>query len=177
MISGNSTIRHHQSYSLDCESRCSQSKKLNKALELFSDINRAALDLFLCSFLDRDIVECLPDWSVDISRGHRLLLLVVPDGISTLERMSHHAGGVFYHLGSEQEKVGNGLRELTWNHTTMHMRGVNSDWTYLQMLLPQPEIEAINTLNNKWGEKLLWHLDSVRQHGSQRIAALPFVRL
>ena len=98
------------------------------------------------------------------------------DGISTIKRLAENFDTDFYHLGSEKEKVGNGLRELTWNHTTMHMRAISSDWTYLQMLLPQPEVEVINTLNSQWGENLLWHLEAVRQQGVQRIAALPLVR-
>ena len=56
------------------------------------------------------------------------------------------------------------------------MRAVDSAWTYLQMLLPQPEIEAMNALKSRWGNELLWHLESVRQQGAQRIAALPIVR-
>ncbi|AAQ00421.1 MULTISPECIES: FAD-binding oxidoreductase [Prochlorococcus] len=147
-----------------------------EAVKLFKTCNQVAVNLFLCSLLENKIVESLPTWSGNPAGKHRLLLLVEPDGISTLERLSKSVGADFYHLGSEQEKVGNGLRELTWNHTTMHMRGVNSDWTYLQMLLPQPEIDLINTLSRKWGQNILWHLEAVRQQGDQRIAALPLVR-
>ena len=68
------------------------------------------------------------------------------------------------------------MRELTWNHTTLHMRSVDSEWTYLQMLLQLSELEAMNALKSRWGDDLLWHLESVRQQGVQRIAALPIVR-
>jgi len=65
---------------------------------------------------------------------------------------------------------------LTWNHTTMHMRTSDPNWTYLQMLLPSPEIEVMETLKHNWGDDLLWHVEVVRQQGMQRLAALPLVK-
>ena len=56
------------------------------------------------------------------------------------------------------------------------MRNIDSSWTYLQMLLPHPELDAMQALKSRWGEDLLWHLEAVRQQGVQRIAALPIVR-
>ncbi len=128
----------------------------------------------MCSLVERRILEDLPAWSGPAQGSHRLLLLVAPDGISTIERLSLATGSVFKDLGPEG--TSNGLRELTWNHTTLHMRSVDPEWTYLQMLLPQPENETIDFLNSCWGEDLLWHLESVCQHGMQRLAALPVVR-
>ena len=130
----------------------------------------------MCTFLERKIVESIPGWSGEAKGKHRLLLLVDPDGISTIERLSKDFGADYYHLGSEKENIGNGLRELTWNHTTLHMRAIDSGWTYLQMLLPQPEIDLIEYLNRKWHRNIIWHLEAVMQHGAQRIAALPLVR-
>ena len=82
----------------------------------------------------------------------------------------------FYNLGQEENTVSNTLRELSWNHTTLHMRCADSSWTYLQMLLPQPEIEAMDVLKARWGNEILWHVEVVRQYGIQRLAALPLVR-
>ena len=93
--------------------------------------------------------------------------------MSTLERISKRNGVDFYHLGAEDKQGGNSLRELTWNHTTLHMRSIDPKWTYLQMLLPQPEVNAIDAINSKWGNKILWHFEAVRQQGVQRMAALP----
>jgi FAD/FMN-containing dehydrogenase len=56
------------------------------------------------------------------------------------------------------------------------MRASEPGWTYLQMLLPQPELPAMQALRNQWGDDLLWHLELVKQQGSVRIAALPLVR-
>ena len=109
-------------------------------------------------------------------RSDRLLLLVAPDAVSTVQRLAAAVGADLTHLGAEAHRQGNGLKELSWNHTTLHLRQRDPDWTYLQMLLPQPEINCLETLKQAWGEDLLWHLEAVRQQGVQRIAALPLVR-
>ena len=149
---------------------------LDKAVELLSMFHCAALELYLGTLLEKEIVDFLPDWSGIPKGKHRILLLVSPDGVSTIERLSKSAGADFYDLGPENLKAGTGLRELSWNHTTLHMRGIDPDWTYLQMLLPQPELEIMRNLKAKWGNNLLWHLECVRQNGVQRLASLPLVK-
>ena len=151
-------------------------KEWDVAVELLQSCSKAAIDLFLCSLLDQQIVESLPDWSGKPSGSHRLLILVAPDGLTTLKCLADSLGAILNHLGPENERSGQGLRELSWNHTTLHMRALDSSWTYLQMLLPKPEIDTMEALKGNWGDNLLWHLESVRQQGSQRIAALPLVR-
>ncbi|WP_269611175.1 FAD-binding oxidoreductase [Prochlorococcus marinus] len=148
----------------------------NQAVDLLSKFNRAALELYLGTLLEKEIVNCLPHWSGEPSGKHRILLLVSPDGITTIERLAKSAGADFYDLGPENLKAGTGLRELSWNHTTLHMRGIDPSWTYLQMLLPQPESEMMRKLKSQWGSNLLWHLECVRQNGVQRIASLPLVK-
>ena len=44
------------------------------------------------------------------------------------------------------------------------------------MLLPQPELEAMQALSQRWGDTLLWHLEGVRHAGGARLAAIPLVR-
>ena len=147
-----------------------------QAVDLIRKINCAAMELYLGTLLEKEIVNCLPHWSGKPSGKHRILLLVSPDGVSTIERLAKSAGGDFVDLGPENLKAGTGLRELSWNHTTLHMRGIDPDWTYLQMLLPQPESEMIKKLKSDWGSNLLWHLECVRQDGVQRLASLPLVK-
>ncbi len=148
----------------------------DQAVDLLSKFNCAALDLYLGTLLEKEIVNNLPHWSGKPKGKHRILLLVSPDGVSTIERLVELAGADFYDLGSENLKAGTGLRELSWNHTTLHMRGIDPNWTYLQMLLPQPESEIMRNLKAEWGQNLLWHLESVRQNGVQRLASLPVVK-
>ena len=151
-------------------------KDWSDGFECLKHISASAIDLFLCSLLERSIVNNLPKWNNLEKNCHRLFILVSPDGLTTIERLSASFGGHFQDLGVENHSSGLGLRELTWNHTTLHVRGVDSGWTYLQMLLPQPENEIILSLKKKWGDDLLWHLEAVRQQGSQRVAALPLIR-
>ncbi len=146
----------------------------SQAIALIKSCSSAAINIYLCSLLERRIIENIPNWSGDITGKHRILILVSADGINTLRKITSNYNVIFNNLG--KEKSSNGLRELTWNHTTLHMRAKDSNWTYLQMLLPQPELDAIDFINNKWGDNILWHLESVRQQGEQRIAALPLVR-
>tara|TARA_Y100001968_G_scaffold292816_2_gene298341 strand:- start:32257 stop:33603 length:1347 start_codon:yes stop_codon:yes gene_type:complete len=158
-----------QEVAIDC-------KDWQSAVELVHQCSRAAIDVYLCSLLENKIVECLPTWSGEYNAKHRILLLVSPDGLSTLKQLAMTSGAFFNHLGPENEKRGAGIRELSWNHTTLHMRALDSNWTYLQMLLPQPELEAMQLLKRKWGDDLLWHLEGVRQQGNQRFAALPLIK-
>ncbi|MCT0219455.1 FAD-binding oxidoreductase [Synechococcus sp. CS-1329] len=108
--------------------------------------------------------------------GHRLLLLAAADALPALEPLLAALGGRLVWQAPEQGSRGVPLRELCWNHTTLHMRAHDPSWTYLQMLLPQPEAPALDALKQRWGDDLLWHLEAVRQQGSQRLAALPLVR-
>ena len=158
-----------QQLSIDCPS-------WDAAVQLLQRCARSAVPLHLATLLERPVLEQLPPWSGPGAGGHRLLLLAAPDGVSSLRRLASEAGGLLHDLGPEDLQRGNGLRELTWNHTTLHMRAADPGWTYLQMLLPEPELPAMQTLKQRWGDALLWHLEVVRQQGAQRIAALPLVR-
>ena len=161
-------VNWHQ-VSFDCES-------WDQAVLLLQRCARSAIPLHLATLLERPLLQHLPPWSGPAGKGHRALLLVAPDGVTSLNRLVADAGAVMHDLGPEDLNRGNGLRELTWNHTTLHMRAVDPSWTYLQMLLPEPELPAMQSLKQRWGDDLLWHLELVRQQGAQRLAALPLVR-
>ncbi|BEV35750.1 FAD-binding oxidoreductase [Synechococcus sp. M16CYN] len=158
-----------QQVSLDCAD-------WNVAVKLLLDCGRSALSLHLATALEAPLLKKLPAWSGPTSTKHRLLLLVAPDGLSTLYRLAAAAGADLHSLGAEDLKKSSGLRELSWNHTTCHTRASEPGWTYLQMLLPQPELPAMHALQKLWGDDLIWHLELVRQQGDVRIAALPLVR-
>ena len=45
------------------------------------------------------------------------------------------------------------------------------------MLLPlEKEFELINSLREKWGKNILWHIEAVSQQGVPRLAALPVIK-
>ena len=145
------------------------------AVELAQRCGQAAVELNLCTVLQSPIVDRLPSWSWASRGQHRLLLLVAPDGVSTIERLASSVQAQVQVLGPEDNHQSNGLRELSWNHTTLHLRSNDPNWTYLQMLLPQPEIVCMEALQQRWGDDLVWHLEAVRQQGAFRLAALPVV--
>jgi FAD/FMN-containing dehydrogenase len=155
---------------------CIDCRDWANAVALLLACGRSAIALQLATALEASVLERLPGWSGSATGQHRLLLLVAPDGIASLKRLAADAGADLHDLGPEDLNGGNGLRELSWNHTTLHMRASEPGWTYLQMLLPQPELPAMQALRNQWGDDLLWHLELVKQQGSVRIAALPLVR-
>ncbi len=163
------SLEDWQAVTIDCED-------WEQSVDLLYKCSCSAIELHLCTLLESKILDCLPTWSGPANGKHRLLLLVSPDGVTTLERLAKSFSAVFKNLGPENDCSGSGLRELSWNHTTLHMRSIDSNWTYLQMLLPQPAIPFFSGLKNKWGEDLLWHLEGVRQQGQQRLAALPLFK-
>ena len=135
----------------------------------------------LC-LLEAPVAHCMPapggsgPGGCPQARGHRMLVLAAPDALSTLEPLLAELGGTLVWQAAEQGDRGLPLRELSWNHTTLHMRARDPGWTYLQLLLPQPEAPALGALKQRWGDDLLWHLEGVRQQGGQRLVALPLVR-
>lgn len=106
----------------------------------------------------------------------RLVLLMAPDAVPLVEPWLASRGGTVVWRQPEEISRGGGLRELTWNHTTLHWRARHPDWTYLQLLLPQPEGPFLASLRARWGDSLHWHLEAVRQGGACRLAGLPVVR-
>lgn len=103
----------------------------------------------------------------------RLLLLLAPDAVPLASPWLASRGGTVVWQEPEATSGGLPLRELTWNHTTLHWRTKHPDWTYLQMLLPQPEGPFLAGLRARWANTLHWHLEAVRQGGACRLAGLP----
>ena len=161
-------VNWHQ-VSVDCD-------RWEQAIQLLQSVAVSALDLHLATLLEQPLLSRLPSWGGPAMSAHRLLLLVAPDGLTSLQRIADSAGATLRDLGPEDLMGGNGLRELSWNHTTLHVRASEPGWTYLQMLLPQPEAPAVAALSQRWGDSLMWHLVVVRQQGCTRLAALPLVR-
>ncbi|MFZ9850631.1 MAG: FAD-binding oxidoreductase [Vulcanococcus sp.] len=108
--------------------------------------------------------------------AHRLLLLAAPETLPVLAGWLAELQGALVWQAPQGQSRGIPLRELCWNHTTLHARSRDEGFTYLQLMLPQPEGPALAALRARWGNDLLWHLEGVRSFGSQRLACLPLVR-
>lgn len=111
-----------------------------------------------------------------VAGEHRVLLLAAPDTLPVLTGWLEQQGGRVVWQSPQGSGRGMPLRELTWNHTTLHWRSHAPEWTYLQMLMPRPEEALITAVRERWGADVHWHLEAVRQQGAPRLAGLPVVR-
>ena len=143
------------------------------------DLPATALILNALCLQEARIAARLP-WPHDcppaVAGENRLLLLAAPDAVEVLPGLLARRGGSVRWQAPQGQSRGVPLRELTWNHTTLHWRAQEPGWTYLQMLLPEPEHDFIEALRTRWDRDLLWHLEAVRQKGAARLAGLPLVR-
>ena len=150
--------------------------EFEKTVEILKTLTSAAIDLKLGAILEDEIVDQMPKWFKSNSRSHKILIQSTLGGTKTIELICKKFKVESTLLG-EEEKLVNGISEVVWNHTTLHMRSKDKNWTYLQMLLPlNNELKLINFLRKKWGKKVLWHLEAVSQQGSPRLAALPVLK-
>ncbi len=151
-------------------------KEFPETIEILKTITAAAIDLKLGAILQKEIVDQMPSWFKGKSKSHKILIQATFGGIQTIQLICKRNKVQFTLLG-EEEKLLNGISEVVWNHTTLHMRAKDRNWTYLQMLLPlNNELELINSVREKWGDKILWHLEAVSQEGVPRLAALPVLK-
>ena len=154
---------------IDCE-------ELDKAIEILKACVIAAIDLKLGAILEKEIVDQMPIWFKGKSKSHKVLIQSTLGGIKTIELICKKYAVSSILLGEEDQLI-NGISDVVWNHTTLHMRAKDKTWTYLQMLLPlDKEFELITSLRKKWGKKILWHIEAVSQQGVPRLAALPVLK-
>jgi FAD/FMN-containing dehydrogenase len=151
----------------------------DRALAAAQALPATALQLNAITLLEAPVAQPLP-WPAGCPapepQEHRLLLLAAPDALAVLPDWLAARGGALRWQAPQGQSRGLPLRELSWNHTTLHWRTQYKGWTYLQMLLPQPEGPCLERLRTRWGDDLLWHLEAVKQQGAARLAALPLVR-
>ncbi len=150
-----------------------------QALEAARELPSTALLLQESCLLEAPLAAAMP-WPAGCpgpAPGEaRLLVLLAPDAVPVAGPWLASRGGRVVWQEPEATSRGVPLRELTWNHTTLHWRARHPDWTYLQLLLPQPEGPFLARLRNRWGDNLHWHLEGVRQGGACRLAGLPVWR-
>ena len=151
----------------------------DRALAALRELSQTALLLNNTALLEAPVVAELP-WPAGCTPPaadeHRLLLLAAPDAIGVLPAWLAARGGTLHWQEPQAGGRGLPLRELCWNHTTLHWRGSHPDWTYLQLLLPPEPEPALAALRQRWGQDLLWHLEVVRQQGAARLTGLPLLR-
>jgi len=149
------------------------------AVALLQELSAAALLLNNAALLEAPLAAQMP-WPPGCPpprpQEARLLLLAAPDSLPLLPAWLRARGATLHWQQPQGSGRGLPLRELCWNHTTLHWRGAHPDWTYLQLLLPADPSAALAALRQRWGADLLWHLEAVRQQGALRLSGLPLLR-
>ena len=145
---------------------------LEDGLRLADQLRREALpdNVKELSLYDQQIVALVDPLRSGGTGGCRLIAVVAAEAMEAVKaRLKRHGARL---LVQRPQTVAGSLRELTWNHTTLHARAADPAWTYLQLLLP-PEPAAV--LQALAPQGLAWHLEAVRCGAEDRWAALPLV--
>ncbi len=124
----------------------------------------------LISVFDRPIPQFFTTLRGQIPQEQCLVLTLVNsiDGLSLKELARHYQGKT-----TQLDKPINTI-ECTWNHTTLHARSSDSNFTYLQCIYP--DLETVNRLRAKFKEEMVMHLEFIRQSGRVVAAAIPLIR-
>ena len=150
------------------------------ALEAARQLAASALDLNALALLEAPLGLRMP-WPQGCpaasAKEHRLLLFAAPDCLPLLPELLAELGGALLWQEPQGGSRGVPLREITWNHTTLHWRAHHPEWTYLQLMLPEPEEALLAVIDRRWPDAVLWHLEAVRVGGRPRLSGLPLVRL
>lgn len=149
---------------------------LDHGLALADQLRTTAPPIKELSLYDQQIVAMLRPLQGGAagSGGCRLITIVAAEAMEAVkETLDRHGARL---LLQRPQTVAGSLRELTWNHTTLHARAADPAWTYLQLLLPPEPAAALQALSRHQGDGLAWHLEAVRSQGEARWAALPLLR-
>ena len=147
------------------------------ALALGEELTAAALDIDQLCYLERRLLERMPDLAgLAAGSGDRLLLLASPAAVPLIEALTRAAGGQLLWQRPQWPPRGLLLRELCWNHTTLQVRAHDPSFSYQLVLLPEPASSFMEALGARWPGWLHWHLERVRQGGRPRWVGLPLFR-
>jgi FAD/FMN-containing dehydrogenase len=157
------------------------------AFEDFLQATRFAWALATSSGIDKKLISVLawpipqffPALQSALPVGKALVLLMVAEaGLGPLQDWVASFGGeVCFGRSTNEEPRGPALVEYGWNHTTLHARAMDPQWTYLQTFFPfDPDLDLIEEAYRHFGDEVLMHLECVRSQGIPRIAGLQLVR-
>ncbi len=106
------------------------------------------------------------------------LLIVSESCLEPFQDLVKDFGGtVTYTKAAQDAAKGAAIGEFTWNHTTLHARNVDPNFTYLQTLFPyDPELKLLAHMEEHFGDEVILHLEFMRVQGKNIPAALQLVR-
>jgi FAD/FMN-containing dehydrogenase len=109
------------------------------------------------------------------NKSHCVLVLIQESDLEPFHSLvQEFKGEVCYQKSAEEAKKGASLVEYSWNHTTLHARNADSNWTYLQSLFPS--LDSVQELKDYFGEEIAIHLELIRMNGKVIPAAIQLVR-
>lgn len=109
------------------------------------------------------------------SQSDCVLVLVQESDLEAFSALVQQFNGeVCYQKSAEEAKKGASLVEYSWNHTTLHARNADSNWTYLQSLFPS--LDSVQEMSDYFGDEILIHLEFVRINGKVSPTAIQLVR-
>jgi FAD/FMN-containing dehydrogenase len=109
------------------------------------------------------------------NKSHCVLVLVQESDLEPFYSLvQEYRGEIYYQKSAEEAKKGASLVEYSWNHTTLHARNADSNWTYLQSLFPS--LDSVQELKDYFGEEIAIHLELIRMNGKVVPAAIQLVR-
>ncbi|NJK35620.1 MAG: FAD-binding oxidoreductase [Oscillatoriales cyanobacterium SM2_2_1] len=114
-----------------------------------------------------------------LSPGHAavLLILAVSDQEAVIDLIEQFGGWCSFTQTAPAPGKGGSLMEFSWNHTTLHARSADAQWTYLQSLFPaDPEFRVMRQMAEMFGDEVPLHLEFIRQNGTLIPAAIQLVR-
>jgi FAD/FMN-containing dehydrogenase len=93
-----------------------------------------------------------------------------------LEEVAKFNGTRIYTAGATSYRVGMGISDFTWNHTTLWALKDDKRWTYLQNFFSLEDVHAqIGKIKEQFGDEVLVHIEWLRDKGRLIPAGLPLV--
>ncbi|MGD1896006.1 MAG: FAD-binding oxidoreductase [Phormidesmis sp.] len=114
-----------------------------------------------------------------LPEGKAAALLIISEAdLEALKALAEEwRGRVTYEKDAQSAGKGAAIAEFTWNHTTLHARNVDANWTYLQTVFPyDPELKLLQHMYEHFGDEVVMHLEYLRSQGRILPAALQLVR-
>ncbi|ELS04104.1 FAD/FMN-dependent dehydrogenase [Xenococcus sp. PCC 7305] len=90
------------------------------------------------------------------------------------ELVKEYNGAITYDKTAIEASKGTSLLEFTWNHTTLHARNLDSNFTYLQTFYFT--LERVEQMYHHFGDEALIHLEFLLAGGKAVPAGLQLVR-
>jgi FAD/FMN-containing dehydrogenase len=111
------------------------------------------------------------------SKTLALLMIAQPSLEPFKELVKEFNGEICYQQLAEESNKRTPILELTWNHTTLHARRVNSNLTYLQTLFSDdPELKLVEHCYHHFGEEVMMHLEFAKLQGKLHPIGLQIVQ-